>query len=109
MCHSYFDGIRPAGAVEAATGIAPAMPLATHQTSPRVGGAGDSIGNVRKSSDDLNFFGGATKKNKTCNRANDPGGAAASSSSSAVAAAAASGAAQGQDADTTHKRSRNIL
>jgi cyclin-dependent kinase 2 len=93
MCHSYFDGIRPDGAVEAATGIAPAMPLATHQTSPRVGGVGDSIGNVRKSSDDLDFAGYATKKNKK-NRANDPGVEAASSGGLSAPAATVAGAPQ---------------
>ena len=87
MCHPYFDSIRRPGTVQAATGVSPPLHLARHQASPRVGGAGGSIGNVRKSSDDLNFSGGAAKKNKTSNRARDPGEVVSSSDSSTVAVA----------------------
>lgn len=87
MCHPYFDCIRRPGTIQAATGVSLPVHYAQHEASPRVGGAGGSIGNVRKSSDDLNISGGAAKKNKTSNRASDPGDVVSSSNLSTVAVA----------------------
>ena len=80
MEHPYFDGLRKPGAVLAATGLATTRCEVTSQISPRVGGVGSSIGNVRKNSSRLNddstdetACGGASKRNKTSSRASDPG------------------------------------